>query len=93
MDPPNWGQHGWYYIKDWPRKQIRIADIDGDGICDIIYLDRYSDVDDWYKTEYMGPGSSSFKFTSQGPLKEMGLCNERDGVGLFDLAVRFADLK
>ncbi|KAL4860504.1 SGNH hydrolase-type esterase domain-containing protein [Aspergillus spectabilis] len=89
LNPPNWGQHDWYFPKHWSRKLIRIADVDGDGKCDLIYIDNEGNVYDWFKTEYSG---SKFKFISQGPRPQMGSCAHRSGVGLFDLAVRFADL-
>ncbi|KAL2817978.1 hypothetical protein BDW59DRAFT_165684 [Aspergillus cavernicola] len=90
-DPPNWGQHGWFYIKDWDRQYIRIADIDGDGKCNIIYHADHGAVVDWYKNNYSVTG---FKFTSMGARNYLGPCEggQRNGVGLFDLAVRFADL-
>ncbi|KAL4870903.1 hypothetical protein BDV12DRAFT_195093 [Aspergillus spectabilis] len=48
-NPPNWGQEGWFYIKDRDRQYIHIADMDGDGKCDIIYLADNGAVVDWYK--------------------------------------------
>ncbi|KAL4882936.1 SGNH hydrolase-type esterase domain-containing protein [Aspergillus karnatakaensis] len=88
-DPPNWGQHGWYRIKEWDRQLIRIADIDGDGKCDLIYIDSAGVVQQWFKTEY---SNGQFVFWAQGPRLRMGACKESNGVGHFDLAVRFADL-
>ncbi|KAL2821315.1 SGNH hydrolase-type esterase domain-containing protein [Aspergillus cavernicola] len=94
-DPPNWGQEGWVFRKTWDRKNIRIADIDGDGKCDLIFLSEggKGEVVSWYKTDYR---DGVFSFTNKNGLPGVGACkgdSQRDGVGLFDLAVRFADLK
>ncbi|KAK2757692.1 hypothetical protein FQN54_004661 [Arachnomyces sp. PD_36] len=89
-DPPNWGQDGIIFNQYWPHKRIRIADIDGDGKCDIIFLQEDATIATWYKTQYSD--DDGFDFTRMGTIPEISSCSQRDGVGLFDLAVRFADI-
>jgi hypothetical protein len=89
--PPAWGEEGVIFNQFWPRKRVRIADIDGDGKADIIFLREDGTVAIWYKNEYTR--ARGFSFTNKGGIAELPPCAQRDGVGLFDLAVRFADLK
>ncbi|KAL2785319.1 SGNH hydrolase-type esterase domain-containing protein [Aspergillus keveii] len=87
---PDWGQEGWVFTQEWDRKRVRIADVDGDGKCDIIYLAENGVVEHWYKTHYE---NGQWRFEEEfGEIRDLHPCSQRDGVGLFDLAVRFADL-
>jgi hypothetical protein len=88
---PDWGQEGWVFTQEWDRKRVRIADVDGDGKCDIIHLAENEVVEHWYKTHYE---NGQWRFEEEfGEIRGLHPCSQRDGVGLFDLAVRFADLK
>jgi hypothetical protein len=83
------------FDKKWDRQFIRIADIDGDGKCDLIFLNEggSGEVVNWFKTDFK---DGRWSFRNQYELEQLGACRgekQRNGVGLFDLAVRFADLK
>jgi hypothetical protein len=69
---------------------VRIADIDGDKRCDIIFLGVDGTVYMWYRNEFEDDNVS---FHPMGGIQELPPCPQRDGVGQFDLAFVFADLK
>ncbi|KAL1864953.1 hypothetical protein VTK73DRAFT_5582 [Phialemonium thermophilum] len=97
---PFWGPHYriWtpssYYDMDIDRRDLHLADWDGDGLCDVIYVDPDSGQMNVWLNQYKKTGS----FASWGPLIHVGprgdqkACTEKRGVGIFDLAVRFADI-
>ncbi len=37
-NPPNWGQSGIIHTINAPRKEVHLADMSGDGRCDIVYV-------------------------------------------------------
>ncbi|KAL2782956.1 SGNH hydrolase-type esterase domain-containing protein [Aspergillus keveii] len=88
-DPPNWGQDGVIFNQYWDRRRVRIADIDGDKRCDIIFLGVDGTVYMWYRNEFEDDNVS---FHPMGGIQELPPCPQRDGVGQFDLAFVFADL-
>ncbi|KAL3439968.1 SGNH hydrolase-type esterase domain-containing protein [Aspergillus insuetus] len=93
-NPPQWYDHGMVFDKKWDRQFIRIADIDGDRKCDLIFLNEggSGEVVNWFKTDFK---DGQWSFQNQYELEQVGACRgekQRNGVGLFNLAVRFADL-
>jgi hypothetical protein len=94
-EPPYWGKS--YTI--WSarektgnpidRRDLHLADWDGDGLCDVIYAHPDSGaVDVWinpYKKDKNFKNWKHIGGISTG-------CKEKRGVGIFDLAKRFADI-
>ncbi|KAK4220604.1 SGNH hydrolase-type esterase domain-containing protein [Podospora fimiseda] len=84
--------------KEVDRRDIHLADWDGDGLCDIIYvnpdtgamdglwLNKYKTVRDLRKAENWQ------RVTNAGPRGEKKACPERRGIHINDIAVRFADI-
>ncbi|KAK4222286.1 SGNH hydrolase-type esterase domain-containing protein [Podospora fimiseda] len=84
--------------KEVDRRDIHLADWDGDGLCDIIYvnpdtgtmdglwINKYKTVRDLRKTENWQ------RVTNAGPQGNNNACPERRGVHINDIAVRFADI-
>ncbi|KAJ3941997.1 uncharacterized protein N0V96_007482 [Colletotrichum fioriniae] len=71
------------------RLDLHLADWDGDGACDIIYVNPTNNKLRVFINEY--PKTQSWQFTEINQVPALP-CHERRGVGINDLAVRFADL-
>lgn len=74
------------------RKDVHLADIDGDGKCDYIVvnpLDRSFSVYFNHWTNGQALWTTAIDYTAD--FVET-LCPNQNGIGLFDLAVRFADI-
>lgn len=71
------------------RKDLHLADWDGDGDCDIIHVDpdRDNAIEVWLNKD---PGSWEWEYLAN-PAPGV-TCSEKRGIGLHDLAVQFADL-
>ncbi|KAK2728197.1 killer toxin subunits alpha beta [Colletotrichum kahawae] len=72
------------------RRDLHLQDWDGDGDCDIIYVNPETDAVEVFLNQYPQTGSWGWThLTNPAP----GLtCGYKRGLGVFDLAVRFADL-
>ena len=92
-DPSNWiiGSTDLFNGKLGDRRGIRLADIDADGKADVVLLDQYTGTMTWKKTSYSP--STGFTFTNMGAISGPSCSEGWGGVGLRDLAVRFADLE
>lgn len=99
-DPPYWGAHYqiWEASKehgsDIDRRDLHLADWDGDGLCDIIYVDPDNGEMDVWLNQYKKRGDITkwAHVTDAGPRGTVKPCPEKRGVGIYDLAVRFADI-
>jgi len=90
MKPPSWTDKGVIHkADDWPRKKIRLADIDGDGKCDLVFISPNNDAVHWRKNTFDG---KAYGFGDRQQLAGLS-CPNQDGVGLFDVAIEFADIK
>jgi hypothetical protein len=93
--PPYWGPN--YQIwaatervgHEIDRRDLHLADWDGDGLCDIIYVNPDGGAVDVWINQYKTTGD----MTSWKHMAGFGIgCAEKRGVGIYDLAVRFADI-
>ena len=93
-DPSRWiiGSEDLFNGHIYDRRGIRLADIDVDGKCDVVLLDRNNGAMTWRKTGY-DSGTGVFTFTDMGTISGPVCAEGWGGVGLFDLAVRFADIE
>jgi len=90
-NPPFWDPHEFVVDVKMPRKHVHFADWNGDGKCDVLTVDQNSgEVRVWINT-YNGVGNVP---TFAAPVVAVAApaCNQRDGVGLYDQAARFADV-
>lgn len=69
-----------------------MADIDGDGKCDLVLLNQNDGTMTWLKNSY-NTATGAFTFTAMGAISGPSCAYGWGGVGLRDLAVRFADIK
>ncbi len=79
-----------YLDKDLDRRDLHLADWDGDGTCDIIWTDPDNDnrVSVWIN-KYPTTGTWHFDYLAN-PAPEL-FCTEKRGRGFNDLAVRLVD--
>ncbi|ETN41282.1 uncharacterized protein HMPREF1541_03217 [Cyphellophora europaea CBS 101466] len=93
-DPPNWGQHPVpVYSFNRDRKGLHLADWNGDGKCDVLYVDRFSGAVEWWENTFNSNNGRTPTFEFRGNVQGISrLCREGWGVGLFDLGLRFADI-
>ncbi|RMZ77642.1 hypothetical protein DV738_g4290, partial [Chaetothyriales sp. CBS 135597] len=97
--PPYWGPHRqiWAatdsYGFEIDRRDLHLADWDGDGLCDIIYVKPDTGEMEVWLNKLKKNGNIEWKLKRNvGPSGEQRPCPEKKGVGIFDLAVRFADI-
>ncbi|KAM0542975.1 hypothetical protein ACHAPJ_012532 [Fusarium lateritium] len=99
-DPPYWGPNReiWRAETVWgdkiDRRDLHLADWDGDGLCDIIYVRPDTNTMEVWLNQYKKNGDFGFweHISNTGPTGSYKRCEEHRGVGIFDLAVRFADI-
>ncbi|KAI0965120.1 hypothetical protein F4678DRAFT_485612 [Xylaria arbuscula] len=91
--PPTWGQHGVIIDIDRDRKSIQFGDWDGDGLCDILAVERHTGRVEWWRNTYK-PGDASPTFAKPTWAVDTGsnLCTEGWGLGVYDQALKFGDL-
>ncbi|KAK5674489.1 Glucan endo-1,3-alpha-glucosidase agn1 [Elasticomyces elasticus] len=71
------------------RRNVHLADWNGDGKCDVIYHDTITGWAEWWKNTYTSQVGVGFQY--QGWI-DKAICSTGTGVGLFDLGLRFADI-
>jgi hypothetical protein len=86
-----WKDHGRILETAKSRKFLHFGDWDGDGLCDVLYVDRSTGNVDMWKNTYKS-GQTSPTFASAVRVASGGLCPQNFSPGLTDLAVRFGDL-
>ncbi|KAL5435439.1 hypothetical protein PMIN07_006470 [Paraphaeosphaeria minitans] len=87
---PNWKGHGEIFNVGRDRKGIHFGDWNGDGLCDILVVDKKTGaVDLWQNTWNVRKTSPTFSYKGQAIA---GSCNQGWGVSRYDLGVRFADV-
>jgi hypothetical protein len=98
--PPYWGPHYqiWsasdFYGSEIDRRDLHLADWEGDGLCDIIYVNSDNGEMDVWLNQYQKGGDITkwTHVTDTGPRGTLTPCPEKRGIGIYDLAVRFADI-
>ncbi|CAM1511970.1 Fc.00g094830.m01.CDS01 [Cosmosporella sp. VM-42] len=94
-NPPNWSHLGGIGIpaalngEKYTRKDLHLADIDGDGKCDVIFLDSASKVFQVYLNQW--DNSTGMSWSKPFPYTSDSKCNNK-GIAPQDLAVRLADI-
>ncbi|KKY36967.1 hypothetical protein UCDDA912_g03061 [Diaporthe ampelina] len=93
-NPPYWGNN--YVMFDltgsraMDRRDLHLADWDGDGACDIIYTNPDGGAVEVWMNRIKTTGDFNWEYIGN-PSPELS-CDQKRGVGINDLAVRFADL-
>ncbi|EPE33632.1 SGNH hydrolase [Glarea lozoyensis ATCC 20868] len=95
-NPPNWLQYGVVYtpgslMAGHTRKDVHLADLNGDGKCDFLIVDKASGSVRMIRNDYSA-ATDKFAWTDMGIVFDGGGCKNHYGVGLFDMGVRFADI-
>ncbi|KAH7129387.1 family 3 carbohydrate esterase [Dactylonectria estremocensis] len=75
---------------DMHRRDLHLADWDDDGDCDIIYVNPDNGAVEVFINEY--PQRKKWEWTHLSNPAPARHCNQKRGLGIDDLAVRFADL-
>ncbi|KAF4412991.1 Multidomain esterase [Colletotrichum fructicola] len=85
-----WSPQKWIF-KDADRRDLHLVDWDGDGACDIVYTDpdKNNSPQVWLNTY---PLTGRWDWTYIAKPAPQVQCNERKGLGIHDLAVRFANI-
>jgi hypothetical protein len=92
LDLHSWKSHGQILDTKRDRKFIHVGDWDGDGLCDILFVDRETGNVDMWRNKYK-KGDKVPSFAASVPVVTKTLCSQPIVNGnLYDLAVRFADL-
>lgn len=89
--PPYWNTHDPVFETGKDRRHTHFADWDGDGKCDVLYVDQVSGQVSWFRNTWNGKDAFP-SFAAEQVAVPAPACAERDGVGLLDQAARFADL-
>ncbi|KAH8664571.1 hypothetical protein BX600DRAFT_550581 [Xylariales sp. PMI_506] len=72
------------------RRDLHLVDWDGDGACDIVYVEPTAGTVEVWLNQILATGDFNWNHISN-PAPAL-TCNQTRGVGIFDIAVRFADL-
>ncbi|KAH8886549.1 hypothetical protein GQ53DRAFT_657685 [Thozetella sp. PMI_491] len=88
---PYWENHQGVTTLGVPRKTIHLADLDGDGRCDFLSVDKVTGAVRMWLNNWDG-SSRTWKFVDQGIVSGSAGCSQGYGVIENDLGVRFADL-
>ncbi|KAJ0109024.1 hypothetical protein J7T55_002216 [Diaporthe amygdali] len=93
-NPPYWGNN--YVMFDltgsraMDRRDLHLADWNGDGACDIIYTNPDGGAVEVWLNRIKTTGNFNWEYVGN-PAPKLS-CDQTRGVGINDLAVRFADL-
>lgn len=91
-DHPYWDNHEGAITLGVPRKNIHLADLDGDGLCDLLSVDNTTGAVHMWQNQY-NTSSNKFSFTDLGQVTDnTTLCSQGYGTIENDLGVQFADL-
>ncbi|KAJ3548060.1 hypothetical protein NM208_g1190 [Fusarium decemcellulare] len=87
-----WNYKGtiWTPPQEMDRRDLHLADWDGDGACDIIYANPKGGAVQVWINNY--PKTGKWDWTHQDNPAPALSCSQTRGLGLYDLAVRFADI-
>ncbi|KAH9211550.1 hypothetical protein DL95DRAFT_427087 [Leptodontidium sp. 2 PMI_412] len=88
---PFWENHGFVITLGVSRKTIHFADLNGDGRCDLLSVDRNTGAVRMWLNNW-NPGSRTWFFVDKGIVSGEARCTMGYGVIKNDLGVRFADL-
>ncbi|KAK7420361.1 hypothetical protein QQX98_002784 [Neonectria punicea] len=80
----------WTPPREMHRRDLHLADWDNDGDCDIIYVDPKSGQLEVFINKY--PETKKWEFSPLSNAAPSLHCNQEKGIGIHDLAVRFADI-
>ncbi|KAF7556324.1 hypothetical protein G7Z17_g1541 [Cylindrodendrum hubeiense] len=80
----------WTPPSDMNRRDLHLQDWDGDGACDIIYANPDGGAVQVWINNY--PSTGTWDWTHKTDPAPSLSCSEKSGLGIFDHAVRFADL-
>ncbi|KAF2114469.1 SGNH hydrolase-type esterase domain-containing protein [Lophiotrema nucula] len=86
-----WNVHNTILTTGRDRKSVHFGDWNGDGLCDVIALDKHTGNADIWFNNYKA-GNAVPTFTYQGGAITGSKCTQGWGVGVFDIGARFADL-
>jgi hypothetical protein len=94
-EAPYWGANSVMFDTErdgveYNRKDLHLVDWDGDGACDIVYVEPSGGTVSVWINNIITTGDFNWEYNSN-PASALS-CAETRGVGLFDLAVTFADL-
>ncbi|KAM0544829.1 hypothetical protein ACHAPJ_011660 [Fusarium lateritium] len=87
-----WNYQGtiWTPPQEMDRRDLHLADWDGDGACDIIYVNpKGGSVQVWLNNY---PKTKKWQWTHNANPAPALSCSQTRGLGLYDMAVRFADI-
>jgi len=89
--PPAWQQYGVIYSRTISsRKQLHFADWNGDGRCDILFVDKYTGQVNMARND--GFVNGKLTFWDYGLVSSTATCNQGYGSAFGDLGVRFAHI-
>ncbi|KAK9413786.1 putative SGNH hydrolase-type esterase domain-containing protein [Seiridium unicorne] len=93
-DPPYWGPNRIIFdetaSRQMDRRDIHLADWDGDGACDIIYTDPDTGHVELWLNQILITGDFDWTYNSD-PAPGV-TCDQTRGVGIFDIPIHFADV-
>ncbi|RYP93433.1 hypothetical protein DL770_000476 [Monosporascus sp. CRB-9-2] len=93
-DPPYWGPNRIIFdqtsSRQMDRRDIHLADWDGDGACDIIYTDPDTGHVELWLNQILTTGDFNWKYNSN-PAPGV-TCDQKRGIGIFDIPIHFADV-
>lgn len=91
QNPPTWDNGATILSTGRDRKSLHFGDWDGDGLCDVLAVDRHTGNVDMWKNTWL-PGKLSPTFDYKGQVVGGSLCTQGWGTSLYDLGLRFADI-
>jgi hypothetical protein len=86
-----WKAHNTILSTGKERRSLHFGDWDGDGLCDILAVDKHTgNVDMWKNTYKTGAVFPTFSY--HAGIVTGSKCTEGWGTGVFDLGLQFADI-
>ena len=92
LEPPKWkANHGVILETKRERKSLHFGDWDGDGLCDVLAVDRRTgNVDVWRNIYKKGDNKPTFEY--KAGIVTGNKCTQEWGTARHDLGLRFADI-